>query len=120
MTSNMTTVQDNLCATIVETFTVMVELRMKADYGGHLGITFPAPPIDQMDTIRKINELDWYAIGTNIRAEEDAAKEQEARGHPRSSTPYLDAITKAAAELGWDEDLVKYQILAYADCVNKP
>ena len=45
----------------------------------------------------------------------DEEDEQTQRDLPPRPTPYLDDITNAALRLGYDVDIVRYQILAYAE-----
>ena len=44
--------------------------------------------------------------------------EERQRGPPISPTPYLDDVAKAAHRLGYEVDLVRYQIVAYAERNN--
>ena len=108
--------EGGLCFALVEIFNVMAELRMKAEYGDYLAYTCTALKGEGMsDMIWKIENFDWQAVATQVRAEirtEELRKRQRLSPNP---TPYLDDIAKAATRLGYDESLVRYQILAYAD-----
>ena len=108
-----------LCGTLVELFNAMAELRMKAEYGDYLAYTCTALKEEGMnDLIGKIDKLDWQAVAERVMKEESTKEEQAARRLALSPTPYLDDIAKAAARLGYDVGLVRYQILAYADRNN--
>ena len=62
-----------------------------------------------------MGKLDWQAVGERIRAEEVERADREERRLPPVPTPYLDDVAIAASRLGYEESLVRYQILAYAD-----
>ena len=110
---------DGLCCAIVELFNAMAELRLKAEYGDYLAYTCTALKGEAMsDMIWKIEKLDWQAVGDRIRIEETTQAERKARRQSPIPTPYLDDIAKAATRLGYDESLVRYQILAYAERNN--
>ena len=95
----------------------MAEFRLKAEYGDYLAYTCTALKGNIMDDlIWKVQKLDWQEVVTKFRAEE-ALREQENR-YPEldpSPSPYLDDLVIAASRFGYDESLVRYQILAYAD-----
>ena len=104
------------CFALVEIFNVMVELRLKAEYGDYLAYTCTALKGEAMsDMIWKVEKLDWQAIGERIRTEEAMRVEREERRLSPVPTPYLDEVAKAASRLGYEESLVRYQIMAYAD-----
>ena len=112
--------EDGLCFALVEVFNAMAELRMKAEYGDYLACTCCALKTERMDDmIWKMEKLDWQAVATKIKAEE--AMREEDRSRRRlvfSPTPYLDDIAKAASRLGYEESLVRHQIVAYAERNN--
>lgn len=111
--------QDGLCFALVEIFNVMAELRLKAEYGDYLAYTCSALKGGGMnDMIWKIEKLDWQAVGARIRAEEITRAERKHRRLDPIPTPYLHDVAKAASRLGYEESLVRYQILAYADRNN--
>lgn len=92
---------------------------MKAEYGDYLAYTCSALKAEGMDDmIWKIERLDWQAVAERIQKEESTKAEREARRLAIAPTPYLDDVVEAAARLGYDFDLVRYQILAYADRNN--
>ena len=108
-----------LCNALVELVNAMGEIRLKTEYGDYLAYTCSALKTDEMnDLIWKIEKIDWQAVADRLRREESTKAEREARRLPTSPTPYLDDVAKAAARLGYDFDLVRYQILAYADRYN--
>ena len=110
---------DGLCYTLMELFNAMAELRMKVEYGDYLAYTCEALRGNNMNDMRwKLQKTDWQAVAKQINAEAKTKADQKSRRLPISPTPYLDDIAKAAARLGYDVDLVKYQILAYADRNN--
>ena len=110
---------DGLCFALVEIFNVMAELRLKAEYGDYLAYTCIALKGEGMnDMIWKMEKLDWQAVGERIRAEEATRAERKERRLSPASTPYLDDAAIAASRLGYEESLVRYQILAYADRNN--
>lgn len=110
---------EGLCYALVELFNAMGELRMKAEYGDYLAYTCSTLKAEGMeDMIWKIEKLDWQAVAERIREEEITKAEQKARRLAITPTPYLDDVVKAADRLGYDFDLVRYQILAYADRNN--
>lgn len=97
----------------------MAVIRMKAEYGDYLAYTCSASKTESMnDPSWKVDKRDWQAVAEQMKKEESLKTEQEARRLPISPTPYLDDISKAASRLGYDVDLVRYQILAYADRNN--
>ena len=111
--------QDGLCFALIEIFNVIAVLRMKAEYGDYLAYTCNALKGEGMgDMVWKVEELDWQKVGARIRAEEESRREGETRRLPPLPTPYLDDVAKAARRLGYEESLVGYQILAYAECNN--
>ena len=63
------------------------------------------------DMIWKIEALNWQAVGTRIRAEEITRAERKHRRLDPIPTPYLDDVAKAASRLGYEESLVRYQVL---------
>ena len=107
---------DGLCFALVEVFNVMVEARLKFEYGDYLAHTFTAPKGEAMsDMMWKVEKLDWQAVGERISGEEAARADREVRRLSPAPTPYLDEVAKAASQLGYEESLVRYQILAYAE-----
>lgn len=111
--------EDGLCFALVEIFNVMAELRLKAEYGDYLAYSCTALKGEGMkDLVWKVENLDWQAVGARVRAEETTRAERKLRGLAPAPTPYLDDIAKAASRLGYEESLVRYQILAYADRNN--
>ena len=107
---------DGLCCALVELFHAMSEIRMKAEYGDYLAYGCANSKTESMNDLAwKINRLDWQEVAERIEMEEATKAEQETRRIAVSPTPYLDDIAKAAARLGHDFDLVRYQILAYAE-----
>ena len=110
---------DGLCHNLVELFNAMAELRMMAEYGDYLAYTCSTLKSESMnDMIWKVEKLDWQAVAEEIRKEETTLAEERDRGLPISPTPYLDDVAKAAQRLDYDFDLVRYQIVAYADRNN--
>ena len=110
---------DGLCHTLVELFNAMAELRMMAKYGDYLIYTCSALKTEGMnDMIWKIEKLDWQAVAEKIKKEETTLAEERHRRLPISPTPYLDDVAKAAHRLGYEVDLVRYQIVAYAERNN--
>ena len=110
---------DGLCHTLVELFNAMAELRMMAEYGDYLVYTCSALKTESMnDMIWKVEKLDWQAVAERIKKEETTLTEERQRRLLISPTPYLNDVTKAADRLGHDFELVRYQILAYADRNN--
>ena len=110
---------DGLCFALVEIFNVMAELRLKAEYGDYLAYTCTALKGEGMnDLVWKTKKLDWQAVAKQIRAEEATRAERKERRLSPAPTPYLDDVAKAASRLGYEESLVRYQILAYADRNN--
>ena len=108
-----------LCFALVDMFNVMAEVRLKAEYGDYLAYTCTALKGEGMhDMIWKLKKLDWQAVGEQIRAEEETRAERKARRLDPAPTPYLDDVAIAASRLGYEESLVRYQILAYADRNN--
>ena len=108
--------EDGLCFALAEIFNMMAELRLRAEYGDYLAYTCTA--LKGEDMIWKIEKLDWQAVGARIRAEETTRAERKRRRLNPTPTPYLDDVAKAASRLGYEESLVGYQILAYADRNN--
>ena len=107
---------DGLCATIMELFNAMAELRMKAEYGDYLAHTCTALKTENMgDMIWKAQKLDCQEVGRQVKKEETTRAREERRRMPLSPTPYLDDIAKAATRLGHDFAIVRYQIFAYAE-----
>ena len=110
---------DGLCYALVELFHAMAEIRMKAEYGDYLAYACANLKTESMNDLAwKIDRLDWQEVAARIEKEEATKAEQEARRIVLSPTPYLDDVAKAAARLGHDFDLVRYQILAYAERNN--
>ena len=109
--------EGGLCIALVEIFNTMAELRLKAEYGDYLAYNCSALKGENMaDMIWKIDKLDWQEVASRIRAEEEnRAQDKSHRRAVLSPTPYLDDVAKAASRLGYDESLVRYQILAYAE-----
>ena len=68
--------------------------------------------------IWKVEKLDWQIFGERIREEEATRADREGRRMSPTSTLYLDDVAKAAQRLGYEESLVGYQILAYAERNN--
>ena len=92
---------------------------MEAEYGDYLAYACANLKTESMNDLAwKVNRLDWQEVVERIENEEATKAEQEARRIAVSPTPYLDDIAKAAARLGHDFDLVRYQILAYAERNN--
>ena len=90
-----------------------------AEYGDYLAYTCSALKTEGMnDLIWKMEKLDWQAVAEKIKKEETTLAEERDRGLLVSSTPYLDDVAKAADRLGYEVDLVRYQILAYAERNN--
>ena len=107
---------EGLCYTLVEQFNAMAELRMMAEYGDYLAYTCTTLKGDVMnDMVWKTEKLDWQAVAKKIQKEEATMEDEKRRRVPTSPTPYLDEIAKAANGLGYQVDLIIYQILAYAD-----
>ena len=110
---------DGLCCALVELFHAMSEIRMKAEYGDYFAYACANLKTESMNDLAwKIDRLDWHEIAERIEMEEATKAEQKARRLALSPTPYLDDVAKAAARLGHDIDLVRYQILAYAERNN--
>ena len=100
----------------MELFNALAELRLKVEYGDYLAPTVAALKAEDMgDMVWKVKRIDWQEVGRQVRQEEATRAEEERRRLPLSPTPYLDDIAKAAAGLGYDFAIVRYQILAYAD-----
>ena len=107
---------EGLCYTLVEQFNAMAELRMMTEYGDYLAYTCTTLNDDIMnDMVWKTEKLDWQAVAEKITDEEATIEDEKRRRVPTSPTPYLDEIAKAANGLGYQVDLIRYQILAYAD-----
>ena len=105
-----------LCATVMELFNAMAEVRLKAEYGDYLAHTCSVLKAENMSDMGwKVKKLDWQEVGRQVKKEEATRAEEERRRLPLSPTPYLDDIAKAAARLGHDFAIVRYQILAYAE-----
>ncbi|KAM0796658.1 hypothetical protein BDR22DRAFT_892978 [Usnea florida] len=110
---------EGLCHTLVEQFNAMAEIRMMTEYGDYLAYTYSGLKAEEMnDMIRKIDKLDWQAVAETIKQEEDTLADEKRRRVDTSPTPYLDEIAKAANGLGYQVDMIRYQILAYADRNN--
>ena len=110
---------EGLCYTIVEHFNAMAELRMMAEYGDYLAFTCTTLKGDVMnDMVWKTEKLDWQAVAKKIQKEEATMEDEKRRRVPTSPTPYLDDIARAANILGCEVDMIRYQILAYADRNN--
>ena len=110
-----------LCHNLIELFNAMVELRMVVEYGDYLAYTWTALKGDDMNEMKwKIEKLDWQAVAEEIKKEEATLAEEKRRRLPISPTPYLDDIAEAAQRLGYEVNLVRYQIVAYADGNNFP
>lgn len=108
--------EDGLCFALIGIFNVMAELRLKAEYGDYLAYTCASLKTEAMnDMIWKIDKTDWQAVGTRIREEKTTRAEQKQRRLDPAPAPYLDDVAIAASRLGYEESLVRYQILAYAD-----
>lgn len=108
--------QDGLCFALVDIFNVMAELRLKAEYGDYVAYACAGLKTEGMkDMIWKVDKSDWQAVRTRIREEETDRDERKRRRLDPAPTPYLDEVAKAASRLGYEESLVRYQILAYAD-----
>lgn len=112
---------NGLCHTLVEQFNAMAELRMMAEYGDYLAYTCSALKANTMDDmIWKVEKLDWQAVAEKIKNEEATLEEEKLckrvkSPSPMSPTPYLNDIAKAADRLGYEVEVVRYQILAYAE-----
>ena len=107
---------DGLCRAILELFNAMAELRMKAEYWDYLAYTCEALKMDKMnDMLWKIEKLDLQEVAERVKKEETTLAEEKSRRLAPSPTPYLDDIEKAAQKLGYDNSMVRYQILAYAE-----
>ena len=89
---------------------------MRAEYGDYLAYTCSAfiRTENMNDLVWKIDGLDWQEVVEEIMKEESTKAEEEARRLALSPTPYLDDIAKATSRLGYDVDLVRYQVLVYA------
>ena len=110
---------DGLCCALVGLFYAMSEIRMKVEYGDYLAYACVSLTTESMNDLAwKIDRLDWQEVAERIEKEEATKAEQKARRIALSPTPYLDDIAKAATRLGHDFDLVRYQILAYAERNN--
>ena len=108
--------EDGLCFALVDMFNVMAELRLKVEYGDYLAYSCINLKGEAMsDMIWKLEKLDWQGVATRIRAEETTRASRQRRRLPPTPTPYLDDVAKAASRLGYEESLVRYQILAYAE-----
>ena len=109
--------EDGLYFTLVEIFNVMAKLRMKAEYGDYLAYTCSDLKSEKMnDLIWKIEKLDWQQVASKNMAEEAIREDDKSRRRiVLSPTPYLDDIAKATSRLGYEESLVKCQIMAYAE-----
>ena len=105
-----------LCFALVEVFNTMAELRLKAEYGDYLAYTcLPLKGPNMDDLIWKTEKLDWQAVAKNVKEEEIIRRNDRYYRRPVfTPTPYLDDIAKAASRLGYEESLVRYQIIAYA------
>ena len=112
--------EDGLCFAVVELFNAMAELRMKAEYGDYLAYTCLALKDERMDDmIWKIEKLDWQEVAARIQAEEATRADDKLRRRSvPTPTPYLDNIAIAASRLEYEESLVRYQIIAYAERNN--
>ena len=110
---------NGLCHNLVELFNTMAELRMVVEYGDYLAYTRTALKADGMNDMKwKVEKLDWQAVAEEVKKEETTLAEEKRRRLPISPTPYLDDIAKAAERLGYEADLIRYQIVAYADRNN--
>ena len=67
------------------------------------------------DMIWKLGNWDWQGVASRMGAEEIIRVLRRRRRLSPTSTPYLDDIVKAASRLGYEESLVRYQILVYAE-----
>ncbi|KAM0805153.1 hypothetical protein BDR22DRAFT_885225 [Usnea florida] len=111
--------EDSLYCALIELFNAIAEIRMKAEYGDYLAYACANLKTECMcDLAWKIDRMDWQEVAERIEMEEATKAEQEARRIALSPTPYLDDVAKAAARLGHNFDLVRYQILAYAERNN--
>ena len=112
--------EDGFCFALVELFNAMAELRMKAEYGDYLAYTCSDLKSEKMDhLIWKIEKLDWQQVAAKVIAEEALREEDCSRRRiVLSPTPYLDDIAKAASRLGYEESLVRNQIMAFAERNN--
>ena len=107
---------NELCRTLVEFFDVMVQSRMKAEYGDYLAYTCTSLKGNDVDDVTwKVDKVDWQAVAERLKKEESTLAERRARRLPIYPTPYLDDTSEAATRLGYDVSLVRYQIFAYAD-----
>ena len=96
-------------------------LLMKLEYGDYLYLAYNCNALkgnDMEDMRWKIEKLDWQEVAEKIKKEENTLAEESARRLPLSKTPYLDSVKEAATRLGYDTGLVRYQIIAYAECNN--
>ena len=110
---------NGLCHNLVELFNAMAELRMVVEYGDYLAYTQMALKADGMNDMKwKVEKLDWQAVAEEVKKEETTLAEEKRRRLQISPTPYLDDIAKAAERLGYEADLIRYQILAYANRNN--
>ncbi|KAL6714798.1 hypothetical protein ACLMJK_007058 [Lecanora helva] len=111
--------EDGLCATLIDTFNLMAEWRIKADYGDYLGVKLTPTRHKKMDDLRlRIERMDWQVVAERVQAEHAEVKDNEKKGIPPPPTPFLDDIAKAADRLGHDKGNVIYQILAYANKID--
>ena len=111
--------KEGLCSAVIELFHAMAEIRMKAEYGDYLAYTCAALRTETMNDMKwKIDKCDWQEVAQMILKEERTKADEELRRFPVSPTPYLDDIAKAASRLGHDINLVRYQIIAYAERNN--
>ena len=110
---------NGLCHNLVEIFNAMVELRMMVEYGDYLAYTCTALNRDNMSDMKwKVEELDWQAVAEEVQKEQATLADEKRYRLPISPTPYLDDIAKAAERLGYEADLIRYQIVAYANRNN--
>ena len=100
--------ENGLCFALVDTFNVMAELRLKAEYGDYLAYACNSLKGHKMADLRwKVEKLDWQVVRAMIRAEETTRAERKLRRLDPTPTPFLDDVAKAASRLGIEESLVR-------------
>ena len=90
-----------------------------AEYEDYLAYTCLVLKGANMDDMKcEVEKLDWQVVAEEVRKEEATLVQEKKCRLPISPIPYLDDIAKAAQRLGYKVDLVRYQIVAYADRNN--
>ena len=107
---------DGLCDTLMENAALMIEIRLKVEYGDYLAVSLAKLKEPKFEGFQwKIHpKLSWVDVGRLLKKEKaEMDRHLSSTNLPRPETPWLDDVNKAAQMLAIDEEQLIYEITWY-------